>query len=261
MSASARARASEVQVAAANARDLALSAAVLIYGDNNGSAYATVHGIERRAKDVRLDAGRPATRAACAQLAHALGEASTLAGFTPAALLYLGAQTIAWWRAPQTTRVFFAAPDDPERPGVGKRSAVVPHPGLVFAITARAWYVAAVKGGARPGPDTKLFRAPYFNVWKNGHICEGNVRLPERMAAGMIANYERAFFGSNFTHPNDPQGLVRNCKGGVVGLWTELLDGRHHHTFPERVLAPLGSKAGSTLSGFIKTLEKDDGRQ
>jgi PRTRC genetic system protein B len=247
---------SNVSVGSASTRDLRLSAAVLVYGDNKGSAYATVHGIEGQGKAVRLDAGRPATRAACAHLARALGEAATLSGFTPPTLLYLGAQTIAWWCAPCRERVFFAAPDDPERPGVGRRSAVVPHPGLVFGITASDWYVTAVRGSARPCPDTKLFRAPYFNVYKSGRICEGNVRLPERMAADMIAGYERAFFNSNFTHPNDPRGLIKKHKGGAIGFWTDMLNGRYPHAFPERVLSPMSC----TLAGFIKRLEKSNGR-
>ena len=246
---------SDVSVASANARDLHLAAAVLIYGDGKSGAYATVHAVEGEGKKLRLEAGRPATRAACAGLARTLGEAATLSGFTPPALLYLGTQTIAWWRAPCRSRVFFAAPDDPERPGVGKRNAVVPHPGLVFAVTATGWHVAAVRGNARPGPETKLFRAPYFNVWKSGRICEGNVRLPERMSADMIADYERAFFDSNFTHPNDPRGLVKH-KGGAIGFWIDMLTGRHPYVFPERVLAPLGC----TLVGFVKKLEKNDGR-
>ena len=247
---------SDVSVASANARDLRLATAVLVYGDGKGSAYATVHAIGSQGKNLRLEAGRPATRAACANLARALGEAATLSGFTPPALLYLGAQTIAWWRAPCKSRVFFDIPDDTKKPSAGKRNAVVPHPGLVFAITSSEWYVAAVRGIGRPGPDAKLFRAPYFNVWKSGRICEGNVRLPERMSADMIGGYERAFFDSNFTHPNDPRGLIKNHKGGAIGFWTDMLDGRHPYTFPEPVLSPMGC----TLAGFIKKLEKNDGR-
>lgn len=248
-------KAPEVSVSSVGGRDLRLSAAVLVYGDGAGAAYATVHAIDGEAKKMCLEAGRPATRAACAQLARALGEASTLSGFTPPALVYLGAQAIAWWRAPVRSRVFFDSPDDPQRQGVGRRNAVVPHPGLVFAITASDWYVAALRGGARPGPQTKLFRAPYFNVWQSGQICTGNVRLPERMSADMIAAYERAFFDSNFTHPNDPRGLVRH-QGGAIGLWTALLDGRYPQAFPERALMPMDC----TLATFIKRLEKNDGR-
>lgn len=246
---------SDVSVASADARDLRLVAAVLVYGDGKGSAYATVHAIGSQGKNLHLEAGRPATRAACANLARTLGEAATLSGFTPPALLYLGAQTIAWWRAPCRTRVFFAAVGDPQSGAIGKRNAVVPHPGLVFAVTASEWYVAAVRGTARPGPETKLFRAPYWNVWKSGRICEGNVRLPERMSANMIADYERAFFDSNFTHPNDPRGLVKH-KGGAIGFWSDMLIGLHPHSFPERALSPMGC----TLAAFIKKLEKNNGR-
>jgi PRTRC genetic system protein B len=76
-----------------------------------------------------------------------------------------------------------------------------------------------------------------------------------RMFADMIAEYERAFFDSNFTHPNDPRGMIK-YRDDAIAFWRHMLDGLYPDAFPQRVLAPLGC----TLAGLIKRLEKNDGR-
>ena len=210
-----------------------LQAAVLVYHGHNGKAYATVHGIEGRGKQLRLGAGRPATKEACADLARSLGAMAGLSGFTPPNLLYLGARTMIWWRPSAPARVFFTPPADAEDPPKG--SAVTPHPGLVFAVAGTEWYVYALAGDARPGPATKLCRAPYYNVYHKGHICTGNVRLPETLSPTSLEQYERAFFDSNFTHPNMPQ-LVKGKTGSA--FWREGLAGQWGERFPVRRLLP-----------------------
>lgn len=244
-----------------------LTRAVLVYESERfagqRSAYATVHDVDVGAKGVQLRAGVPATREACADIARSLGAASTLGGFLPPQLLYLGATSIIWWRPPQRTRVFFnttkdAAVDQPnDKTGaalIGKRSGVVPHPGLVFAVAGGNWYVYALRGDGRPDPDAALHRAPYFNVWASGQICTGNVRLPESLSTGALATYETAFFDSEFTHPNvhGRAKLVR-AQAGAYAFWRELLDhGRFMLEFPTQQLVD----ANLTLAGLAKRLEE-----
>src|SRR5258706_5478467 len=98
---------------------------------------------------------------------------------------------MAWWRAPCKRTVWFEAEDGADE-GIGTRHGPASHPALVFAAAGGKWYVFAVKDKGRPGPDTPLYRAPYFNVWKTGEICTGNVRLPAAKRAAAIEAYERA---------------------------------------------------------------------
>ena len=227
-----------------------LQAAVLVYQNKAGQAYATVHGIESGGKPLRLAAGRPATKEACADLARSLGAMAGLTGFTPSSLLYLGARTLIWWRPPAPARVFFSPPppDTKDRP---KGSAVTPQPGLVFALAGTEWYVYALGSDARPGPATKLCRAPYYNVYENGHICTGNVRLPETLSPTSLDEYERAFFDSNFTHPNMPR-LVKGKSGAA--FWCEGLAGKWGKRFPVRALLP----EKLTLDGLAKRLDQPE---
>lgn len=251
----------------------ALRRAVLVYQQDhiqigereNARVYATVHDVESGKGGLQLGAGVPATREACADLARALGANASLSGFVPESLLYLGARSLIWWRPPGPGRVFFDTTkdaagdqaDDKTGAGlIGKRNAVVPHPGLVLAVTGGHWFVYALKGTARPAPDQELFRAPYFNVWESGEICTGNVRLPDTLTPAALAVYERAFFDSEFTHPNmRGRGELVRWPGGPYAFWKAALDGAFNPPppmgFPLNALVP----ARLTLKGLAKKLE------
>lgn len=216
-----------------------LRQAVLVYlqqerlgGGSEQRAYATLHNVSQGKRGPQLEAGVPATREACADLARALGATSTLAGFVPPNLLYMGAQSIIWWRPPAPARIFFdttknaAGDQSNDKTGaalIGKRTGVIRHPGLVFAVAGGEWYVYAVMGAERPEPTTALLRAPYFNVWVDGRICTGNVRLPDTLSTQALGAYEKAFFESEFTHPN-VHGRERLLNGNPYAFWKELLD-------------------------------------
>ncbi len=238
-------------VGSADDSQVQLRSAILIYNGQR-QTYATLHDIERGRGGARIGAGRPATVEACADFIRALADKSAFSGFLEPRMLYIGPRTVAWWRPPLPARVWFnttAGPAADQSPvDIGKRSAVTPHPGLVFALHDGHWCIAAVKGRERPGPDTPLFTAPYFNVWDNSQICEGNVTRPENVTPETIAAFEAAFFNSQFTHPNMKK-LVQ-FKGGAGAFWRAMLDGRYKK-FPERVLLPRKTK----LARWIKQLE------
>ena len=96
----------------------------------------------------------------------------------------------------------------------------MPLPGLVFGASSRAWRVWAVKGSRRPTLGTPLFQAPFFNVNAHGHICQGNVPVPEGTTVEKIGAWNDAFFHSYFTHPN-VVGKLLNYRGAFefVSTW------------------------------------------
>lgn len=247
-----------------------LRRAVLIYEAEQSSfeerdqrMYATLHKVRRGQRGAELDAGEPATREACADIARALGANASLGGFVPPNLLYLGAKSILWWRPPAEARVFFnttkaVAGDqlvDPEGANlIGRKNGLTAQPGLVFGIATGRWYVYAVAGADRPKPSTPLLRSPYFNVWASGQICTGNVRLPDTLSAQALDVYERAFFDSEFTHPNlRGKARLTRHKDGAYGLWHDLLGRPKGKPFPDETL--VGLKLN--LQDLAKRLEKD----
>lgn len=234
------------QVAEQAAAKVELQSAVLIYGAAGGSnaAFATVHAIHRNEHGaVTILPGKPMTALAVARLARRLSKRAR-GGFVPPNLLYQDVGGIAWWVPPARRQIWFRS--DPDKLGASERGEVVPHPGLVFAVsTSGSWRLWALRGSERPGPDTPLFKAPYFNCYEGGGICVGNVEVPGSAAVDKIAAWQAAFFGSWFTHPNVHDGLV-NYRGGAYKFWRDMLDGRHPE-FPEHVLVPNGKTLREVL--------------
>lgn len=224
--------------------EMHLRRAILVYGGKGGGQFATVHDIATApGGGATILPGRPMTAFAVQRLARKLTKRRE-GGFIPEKLIFQDADTIAWWVPPSRRRVWFRCPEG--QLIAGERSEVVSHPGLVFSVaTARKWFVWAIKGTARPTDSTKLFRAPYFNVWESGQVCVGNVDLPERASAEKLDEWTNAFFESWFTHPNVHAELVR-YRGGAYRFWRDMLDGKHAE-FPERTLVDLGRTLGEAL--------------
>ena len=73
-------------------------------------------------------------------------------------------------------------------------------PTLVFKIQENVLYVYAAKTD-NVDANTKLFKAPFHNVYDDGSICMGNAKIKKSFEINKIMkNYEDAFFLSKFTH-------------------------------------------------------------
>jgi PRTRC genetic system protein B len=201
---------------------LNLQAAFLFYRSQDGrSVYASQHPIISPPGNPyapMLGPGSAPSKKAIAALGAAVAKATAFSGFVPSGLLYTGPGIVAWWCPPQPRHMWFKTSD----PAIGEAHATIMQPGLVFIATAGDVYVFAVNDSDRPTPDTHLCKAPYFNVWEGGKVCTGNVDFPKNTDASAIDAYEKAFFGSRFTHPNDKK-LVK-WKGGSIQMWKHLLN-------------------------------------
>lgn len=245
----------EFTVDTREALSMQLQQAILIYqgqrsyvANSETQVHATVHDVAHF--DDRAPAllpGVTADKQAIAGLLASLGESIALAGFIPHRLLFVDAATLIWWAEPGKRQVWFKSGK-----GIGERTAITPHPGLVFAVSQGKWFVWAIAGAGRPTPETVLHQAPYFNVYEGGHICTGNVELPKSFGIETIEGYEKAFFDSNFTHPNiHAKGKLTKYRGGATALWKSLLDGKHE-TFPEKSLAPGQPDTLGDLPAYLK---------
>ena len=56
-----------------------------------------------------------------------------------------------------------------------------PHPALLFVVRSSVLFVRALSASKRPGPDTKLAAAPYWNIDSNGAVCAGTMRAPKSL--------------------------------------------------------------------------------
>jgi PRTRC genetic system protein B len=225
---------------------LSLNSVLLIYASRASQrAYATMHEVVRGEGAPGLAEGHPLSEESLLGLARLLGKDSTRC-YLPENVLCSGMGVLVWWEPPARRAVFFRESGAGEK--IGTRSAVVPHPGLVFALSGNSWRVFALRGRGRPLPDTPLYQAHYWNLGEGGDICEGSTELPEGRSPEDARAWSSAYFASAFTH-NNFQGV--QVKGGSLELWRDLLDGKLRR-FPQGRLVP----AGLTLSGLIEEVTR-----
>jgi PRTRC genetic system protein B len=77
----------------------------------------------------------------------------------------------------------------------------------------------------------------------SGYVCLGSTRVPQQGTVNSLPLWEKAFFESEFTHPNAANRLTLH-PGGFVGLWKSLVGKKR---FPTEHLA----EAKESLSQFI----------
>ena len=89
----------------------------------------------------------------------------------------------------------------------------LPMPGLVFVCSpGRAPWVYAATG--RPtDPEQHLFRAPAFNVFRDGRVCPGSHKFPEEV--GLIPE-------SFFSLTGDSRDRSKKHPDNLQTLWEEL---------------------------------------
>ena len=133
-------------------------------------------------------------------------------------------RVVALWRPPQVWPV--ALQREAFQPPARLR---LPMPGLVFVCSpGRApWVYAALE---RPSdPEQQLYRAPAFNVFRDGRVCPGSHRFPE--AVGRIPE---SFFQSFFSLTGDSQGRSKQHPDNLQALWEEL-DGKAEYPIEDLV--------------------------
>ena len=121
-------------------------------------------------------------------------------------------KVVALWRPPQVwpvalQREAFQPPD----------RLRLPMPGLVFLCSpARApWVYAALE---RPtDTEQQLYRAPAFNVFRDGRTCPGSHRFPEE-----VGNIPDSFFQSFFSLTGDTKDRSKQYPDNLQALWEEL---------------------------------------
>jgi PRTRC genetic system protein B len=217
-----------------------LSEAVLVYRAGGGGAFASLHQVKQADDGVPyLAPGESLTTAFVRTLAQGLG-AQVKPEIFPDNVLVRTPDTLVWWSRPQNRVMFFGGTDEEAKKMDG---LVFPHSALVFKVMGKDLFVRAMATTSRPGPDTPLKTAPYWNTDSRGLVCAGSMRVPESSDIASIPAWEDAYFQSEFTHA---AGAVRltNHPGGFIGLWSSLV-GRKR--FPVRYL----TDADETLQEFI----------
>lgn len=222
-----------------------LSAAILlygdgvIYGDGRDNGFATVHKVATIATRPEIMPGRLLTQKDLAHLATGLGLRNSRLGtnWVDPSILAQGPDRIIWWSSPGTRSMFFKPSGFDKETFEGYANC--PVPGLVWmAMPEHGLYVYGVKGHRRPDQGTRLYQAPFFNVWGRGKVCLGSAQRPVDEKRWDVQSWEQTLFGSNFTHPNftEKDRLIKGMRPGA--FWKSMVE-KPLKKFPEHRLVEM----------------------
>ena len=219
-----------------------LQRAVLIYGTaEHRSGFATVHEVQRPSAESnpRLGPAALVTTEFVRELVKGLGR-NTILEVLPDNVLARNEFVTAWW-TPAAARTLFFHENTELAPITGKK---FPTPALVFKIGSGGQLsVRALAESRRPERTTALFHASFWNVYLDGKVCHGSMRAPKEFSLASLSHWEKAFFGSNFSHTIRDEVCLHPA--GSTGLWKELAGA--FGTFPVGFLKP----SGDTLEEFV----------
>lgn len=219
-----------------------LRGAILVYADGNmsGGAFASWHDVEGgKTGAPRLGPATPLSISFLRELSRGLG-AMTRPEILPENVLVRTPDTLVWWRPAQRRKMFFRHDDE-----LGSISGrVFPQPALVFQASHGVLRIRALATNERPSSATALHVTPYYNVNIEGLVCQGTMRAPDESTVASMAQWEQAFFESEFTHIYG-SGHFTIHAGGVAALWRSLAAKK---VFPTNQLVP----SGQTLIQFAE---------
>lgn len=222
--------------------------ALVIYGTTNalgemvGQPYVATAPLvvdEHQPGVVETGVWQPISEEFVQQLAAQLG-VNLPREVLPGSVLCRTHDVLAWWSAPRKRTLFFKNASLRSLEGED-----LPVPGLVwrFDTFEGKLYVRAFDGKERPGPQTLLAHAPFFNVEATGLVCQGTMQRPAAITPAAAGEWEGAFFGaaqaSQLHTPATSYGT-----GQLAAMWLKV---RASRPFPGAYLL----NTGETLADFV----------
>lgn len=221
--------------------------AIMIYREHHGQQGIYVESYDMDANGFPCNA-HPLTVRESQSLAKALTTGTEREqrflqplGLLPANLLYLryGKNGYAIWHTPpQRVRLLF-------KDGLTIPSGEAAIPALLWRAGREQLVIYALNGDALL-PDTPLYHAPFFNIYRDGRVCMGSVQVDIPVDCTLehfISQWQDYFFGSYFSHLIEQRPPV---KGNIVQLWKVLVGTRKK--FPKNVLV----KNGYTIKQLLR---------
>jgi PRTRC genetic system protein B len=198
--------------------------AIVLYQNSNAGnegSYIEAFDMDNNGKPINA---HPLSSLEVSSLAQALASSADndseflhCKGLLPEHLLYwkAGANGMAvWFTPPQKVKLLF------------KESLNIPCgeawvPALVWKATKENLCLYAIKGNNRPTLTTKLFQAPFFNLYENDSVCMGTVNVEidnDCDVASFMSSWQTYFWNSYFSYLI---GGALRAKTNIVQLWKE----------------------------------------
>ena len=111
-----------------------------------------------------------------------------------------------------------------------KGDCLVHIPATLYMVIDNKLYIYALMNSDRPDRKTKLYKAPFFNIYSDGNVCLGSARVGNKTKTfdGEANRFENAFYMAEQTG-----GLnFDNCKTKLETLWRRLIKSKE--PFPSK---------------------------
>jgi len=135
-----------------------------------------------------------------------------------------GALVVMWHRPAQIKKLNFSASLNI------KGESTVWIPPILYVVLNNNLYLFGLQADSRPNSKTKLYHAPFFNVYESGNVCLGTAPIGKYRAKtfpGEAERYERGFF---MAEQNGGHNIP--TKTPLAKLWNGLL--RKKQVFPAK---------------------------
>jgi PRTRC genetic system protein B len=214
-----------ISVNIGSSQDFRLSRALLVYGTSSYDGFpyrhpfVTLHEVIHDSEGARLAEAQLATPQMLIDLMVSLGK-SVPTEILPERVIVRTTDTIVWW-TPARERIMFFTDRGGDTALQRMNARRYPHPPLLFKASGSHLWVRALSRNERPGANTKMCMAPYWNCYENGVVCTGSMKIPQEKSVAAIEAWEQAFFSSEFTHA---AGVRKHTHfpGGVLAMWASL---------------------------------------
>lgn len=95
-------------------------------------------------------------------------------------------------------------------------------PATLYMVVNSNLYIYALMTDDRPDAKTKLYKAPFYNIYEDGRVCLGTAKVgkvKEKTFDQEAERFEKAFY---MAEQNGGQSRD-NCKTPLAALWTSLI--------------------------------------
>lgn len=94
-------------------------------------------------------------------------------------------------------------------------------PATLYLVINTTLYIWAMMTSERPNMKTKLYNAPYFNIYKDGNVCLGTARVGQKTKSfeQEAERFERAFYMAEQSGGH----RTGTCKTEIAKLWKDLI--------------------------------------
>lgn len=232
---------------------------ITIYNDKHKSQYYLEH---REVKEINgksiVMAPAPMSEDVFRNIAQSYMKGKALNmifdGLIPEHILYgnhkLGKTVVIWYRPAMKRLLNFSASLKI------KSDSLVHIPATVYLSVNNDLYVFSMEKSDRPSYKTKLFKAPFFNIYEDGKVCLGTARIGKRTGSyeKEADRFEKAFY---LAEQNGGM-FLQQCKTDLKKLWPDVIQKKTVFPQKELVQHPKFKTLSDLINRFVGEINDYD---